>query len=82
MTTIIVTHSDFNLKRIRLLLLKKAVRLGASLIVQLQCTSELEDVKKKIKTGELTLSNFEFGGESEAWNHFKQVVGSDNMCRL
>ena len=39
---------------------------------------ELEDVKKKIKTGELTLSKS--GGNSEVWNHFKQVVGSDNIC--
>ena len=23
-----------------------------------------------------------FGGKSEVWNHFKQVVGCDNMCRL
>ena len=37
---------------------------------------ELEDVKKKIKTGELTLSKF--GGKSEVWNHFKQIMGSDN----
>ena len=39
---------------------------------------ELEYVKKKIETGELTLSKF--GGKSEVWNHFKQVVGSDNIC--
>ena len=37
---------------------------------------ELEDVKKKIKTGELTLSKF--GGKLEVWTHFKQVVGSEN----
>ena len=41
---------------------------------------ELEDVKKKIKTGELTLSKF--GGKLEVWNRFKQVVGSDNMSAL
>ena len=37
---------------------------------------ELEDVKKKIETGELTLSKFR--GKSEVWNHLKQAVGSDN----
>ena len=31
-----------------------------------------------MKTGELTLSKF--GGKSEVWTHFKQVVGRDNMC--
>ena len=39
---------------------------------------ELEDVKKKMKTGDLTLSKF--GGKSEVWNHFKQVVASVNTC--
>lgn len=39
---------------------------------------EIEEAKKKIKTGELTLSKF--GGKSEVWKHFKLVVGSDNIC--
>ena len=47
-------------------------------IVELKCNMELEDVKNKRKTGELPLSKF--GGKSEVWNHFKQVVGSDNIC--
>jgi hypothetical protein len=29
---------------------------------------ELEDVKKEIKTGELTSNKF--GGKSKVWNHF------------
>ncbi|KAL0179893.1 hypothetical protein M9458_025335, partial [Cirrhinus mrigala] len=44
----------------------------------LKCNMELEDVQKKIKMGELTLSKF--GGKSEVWKHFQQVVGSDNIC--
>ena len=40
---------------------------------------ELEDVKKKIKTERLSLPLSKFGGKS-VWNHFKQVVGSDNIC--
>ncbi len=39
---------------------------------------EFQDIKKKIKSGELTLSNFE--GKSEVWKHFRQFVGSDNKC--
>ena len=39
---------------------------------------EPEEVKKKIKTGELKVSKFE--GKSEVWTYFKQVVGSDNVC--
>ena len=51
---------------------------AAGCIVELKCNMELEDVKKKRKTGELPLSKF--GGKSEVWSHFKQVVGSDNIC--
>ena len=50
---------------------------AAGCIVELKCNMELEDVKKKRKTGELPLSKF---GVSEVRNHFKQVVGSDNIC--
>ena len=39
---------------------------------------EPEEVKKKIKTGELKVSKFE--GKSEVWTYFKQVMGSDNVC--
>ena len=49
--------------------LKKVVRLEASLIVQLQCNMELEDVKKKIKTGARPLT-------TKIWAVYPGVTGS------
>ncbi len=39
---------------------------------------ELEDVKRKILSGEITLS--QCGGKSKVWRNFKSVVNTDNMC--
>ena len=50
----------------------------AVLFSSLSATWSLKNQRKKIKTGELTLSKF--GGKSEVWKHFKLVVGSDNIC--
>ena len=65
-----ITPRDARRRRKYIFLLRKMTKM------LLKCNIELEVVQKKMKTGELTLSKF--GRKSEVWNHFKQVVGSDN----